>query len=218
MKKGFILGFVVATLLSVGLVFGAEMLSNVYISQFPIKLNGEVYNAEMPVLNYQGRTYLALREFGTVTNNEIDFKNNTIIINNNSTQTKQEDNTNDTFVFESNNQKYELTITGVKETKDRNQFSSKTPEQVLLIDYTYKNVSGSDLFISDMNFKLIDEEGFVGYSYPIEYTMPQSIPAGTSCKAQLALGIDNKSSNIVLHYYDNMFNDNSDKVFNLKVD
>ena len=82
MKKGFILGFVIAVLITTGIVFAAEMLNDVYISTFPIKLNGQPYKAEMPVLNYQGRTYLALREFGTVTGNEVDFQNNTIIINN----------------------------------------------------------------------------------------------------------------------------------------
>lgn len=89
MKKGFILGFFVATIITTGIVFASEMLSNVYISSFPIKLNGESYMAEMPVLNYQGRTYLALREFGTVTGNEIDFIDNTIIINNAQNNTKE---------------------------------------------------------------------------------------------------------------------------------
>lgn len=83
MKKGFLVGFVSATLLATGVAFAADMLKDVYTSQFPIKINGQAYTAEMPVLNYQGRTYLALREFGTVTNNEIDFQDNTIIINNN---------------------------------------------------------------------------------------------------------------------------------------
>lgn len=96
MKKGFILGFTIATILTAGIVFASEMLSNVYISQFPIQLNGQNYVAEMPVLNYQGRTYLALREFGTVTGNEIDFKDNTIIINNiksnNNTQNNSSEN------------------------------------------------------------------------------------------------------------------------------
>ena len=47
-----------------------------------VTVNGKTYNADMPVLNYQGRTYLALRELGTVTGNEVDFVDNNIIINN----------------------------------------------------------------------------------------------------------------------------------------
>lgn len=82
MKKGFILGIACATILTASFSYAADMLAEVYTSTFPIKLNGSIYTPEMPVLNYQGRTYLALREFGTVTNNEIDFQDNTIIINN----------------------------------------------------------------------------------------------------------------------------------------
>lgn len=81
MKKGFIIGFATASVLATGIAFASEMLSEVYKSEFPIKINGKAYTAEMPVLNYQGRTYLALREFGTATGNNIDFQNNTIIIN-----------------------------------------------------------------------------------------------------------------------------------------
>ena len=56
-------------------------MQDVFISNFPISIDGQTYTPQMPVLNYQGRTYLPLREFGTATNNEIDFKDNTIIIN-----------------------------------------------------------------------------------------------------------------------------------------
>ena len=87
MKKSFIIGFVLASVLSAGIVCATEYVSNVILSPFPIQLNGKAYTPEMPILNYQGRTYLALREFGTVTNNEIDFVNNTIIINSSKTST-----------------------------------------------------------------------------------------------------------------------------------
>lgn len=68
-------------MLLIGIVFASDALQDVFISTFPIKIDEKDYTAEMPVLNYQGRTYLALREFGTVTNNKIDFQDNTIIIN-----------------------------------------------------------------------------------------------------------------------------------------
>lgn len=80
--KGFILGSI-CTLILTGLVYGSTQIANVYLSPFSIKLDGNKYNSEMPVLNYQGRTYLALRELGTVLGNEIDFKNDEIIINRN---------------------------------------------------------------------------------------------------------------------------------------
>lgn len=81
----FILGFVVCLAFG-GLVYGSSQVADVYFSEYPIKINGNSYTAEMPVLNYQDRTYLALREFGTATNNEIDFVDETIIINNTTTE------------------------------------------------------------------------------------------------------------------------------------
>ena len=74
--------FLVALVCSFGAMsYANSKVEEVYTSSFPILINGENYTPEMPVLNYEGRTYLALREFGTVTGNEIDFKDNTIIIN-----------------------------------------------------------------------------------------------------------------------------------------
>lgn len=64
----------------ISIVFASDALQDVFISQFPIKINGVDYTAENPVLSYQGRTYLALREFGTATNNKIDFVDKTILI------------------------------------------------------------------------------------------------------------------------------------------
>ena len=88
MKKGFILGFASAILIS-GFVMANDMLSEVYTSQFPIKIDGKEYTPEMPILSYQGRTYLPLREFGTATNNKVDFQDNTILIDTKSMYTDE---------------------------------------------------------------------------------------------------------------------------------
>lgn len=80
MKKGFILGVVVTFILA-SVVLASDALQNVFTSTFPIKIDGKEYISEMPILNYQGRTYLPLREFGTATNNKVDFQDNTILIN-----------------------------------------------------------------------------------------------------------------------------------------
>lgn len=219
MKKGFILGFACATLLTSGVAFATNALSDVYTSSFPIKINGQAYTPDMPVLNYQGRTYLALREFGTVTGNTIDFQDNTIIVNTKDYVSEITNSTNigNAFTYDKNGKKYELKITGIKQTKDRNQFSDKEPAQVFIVDYEYKNISGNDLYISDINFRIVDEKGQVGNTYPLSYTYPQSIPVGTTCKAQMVFAVNNKSSNVTLHYYDNMFNNSSDKIFTLDV-
>ena len=57
--------------------------------------------------------------------------------------------------------KYALEIIGVKETEERNQFSEKEVAQVLIIDYLYENIGEEieDIYISDMNFKFVDDGG-----------------------------------------------------------
>lgn len=79
MKRILIIAFILIISI-VSIVFANEQLQEVFTSQFPIKINGVQYTPEMPVLSYQGRTYLALREFGTATNNKIDFVDSTILI------------------------------------------------------------------------------------------------------------------------------------------
>ncbi len=123
----------------------------------------------------------------------------------------------DTITVKNNSgDEYTLTITNIKEVDDRNQFSEKDPAQVFLIDYTYNCISSNDdIYISDMSFKIIDEEGEIGESYPIDYKYPQRITSGITCKAQMALCVYNDSSKIKLQYFDNMFNSKPDAVFEI---
>lgn len=58
-------------------------VEDVYLNEFDILVNGEDYSPTLPVLNYQGRTYLPLNEFGTITGNDINFTNNTIFVRSN---------------------------------------------------------------------------------------------------------------------------------------
>lgn len=78
--KFFVLGSISSFILG-GIVYGTTQLKDVYLSPFKIILNGAEYSNEMPVLNYEGRTYLALRELGTVLGNNIDFIDDKVIIN-----------------------------------------------------------------------------------------------------------------------------------------
>lgn len=87
--KFFVLGFVFCLMIG-GVAIGMSEASEVYYSEFPIKVNGEIYTPEMPVLNYMGRTYLPLREFSTITGNIVDFVNGEIIVNS-SCYTKEAD-------------------------------------------------------------------------------------------------------------------------------
>lgn len=79
--KFLIIGFVVCFAFG-GIVYGASQVLDVYYSEFPITIDGYDYSPTMPVLNYQGRTYLALREFGNATGTNVDFVDNTITIDN----------------------------------------------------------------------------------------------------------------------------------------
>lgn len=112
----------------------------------------------------------------------------------------------DTITVKNGADDYTLQITGVTESTDRNEFADEKPKQVFLIDYNYLcNNTDSGLYISDMNFKIIDEQGEIGYIYPIDTKEPQNITSGVSCKAQMAFGVNNTSKKIKLQFFDNMF-------------
>lgn len=137
------------------------------------------------------------------------------------TSTKEEEKVyglNEELSVNKNGKEYTLVITGITEVQERNQFSDKNPAQVFLIDYTYKNIAGEELYISEMNFQIIDEQGEMGDTYPGNATSyPKNTPAGASCKAQMVLCVNNTSHEVTLNYKDNMFNSKSDIKFKLNV-
>ncbi|HSR03935.1 MAG TPA: hypothetical protein VLM88_05060 [Proteiniclasticum sp.] len=122
----------------------------------------------------------------------------------------------DRIVFDD---KYALTIVGITETDERNEFSEKEVEQVLIIEYQYENLnSDEEIYISEMEFKLVDEGGNMMDTYPVEaYHMAEYTPKGTKTLASFAVGTTAKSGSIVMHYYDNFFSSESDCSFSLVV-
>lgn len=96
---------------------------------------------------------------------------------------------------------WSLTVDGVTEVDDRNEYFDKEPAAVYLVDYTYTNIGFEDetgyldgLYIS-LEESVVDNAGFMGYSYPgdvINY--PQETPVGATCKAQACIGVDNAGS------------------------
>lgn len=86
MKKIFVSFFLAFTLFS-GIVYAGNLVKKVYFSPYPIVIDGEEYSSEMPILQYQERTYVALREFSEMVNVKVDFKDGVIIIE--SEKTKQ---------------------------------------------------------------------------------------------------------------------------------
>lgn len=118
-----------------------------------------------------------------------------------------------------------LTLNSVTTTDYRNQFSDKTPDQVVVLDYTYENVGYTsdimDLYISSTNMKVVDEKGEVADTYPYSLTnYPSETPVGARCaNAQVAFGLNNESETITV--YIEMYDNNYDKhkaTFKLKVD
>ncbi len=64
-------------------VYAGNLVKKVYFSPYPILINDKEYSSEMPILSYQDRTYVALREFSEMVGVKIDFIDDTIIIETN---------------------------------------------------------------------------------------------------------------------------------------
>lgn len=107
---------------------------------------------------------------------------------------------------------YSITILGVTETDERNEYSDKEVSQVLIIDYMYENLASDDedIYITDSNFKFIDEHGNMCDTYPVggEFS-PIHTPLGAKAFASMTIGTVDQSNTVKLHYYDNMFDSKS---------
>lgn len=97
---------------------------------------------------------------------------------------------------------WEFTIDSVETTNNRNEFWSKDPNQVVIINYSYRNLGYTsdfmDLYFS--SFTVIDGNGEVAETYPVLVsTYPKETPVGASCVgAQVAYGLNNESSTITI--------------------
>lgn len=121
----------------------------------------------------------------------------------------------DVYITNSNGE-YSLRITGIKETSDRNQFSDKVANRVIIISYEYENISlNDDLYISSLDFKVYDKDNNILDTYPVTTEYPTSIGTGRKAKASEAYALNISDNYIELEFYDNMFNSNSDCVFKL---
>lgn len=106
---------------------------------------------------------------------------------------------------------WSLTFTSVTQTEDRNQYSDKTPNQVIILNYDYENIGYSseiqDLYIGSTAFQIIDSAGEIAETYPGNLTThPQEVPVGAKCiGAQECIGLNNVSDKIkvIVSLYDN---------------
>lgn len=78
-KKILILSGIMILLIS-SIVYAGVLVKKVYFSGYPIIINGDEYSSEMPILSYQDRTYVALREFSNMVGVDVEFKDSIIYI------------------------------------------------------------------------------------------------------------------------------------------
>lgn len=171
--KFFVLGFVFCLMVG-GVAIGISQVSEVYYSQFPIEVNGESYTPEMPVLNYMGRTYLALREFATVTGNIVDFKYGTIILQDN--EFEKEEKLNFTNGTKSLRLEYEAELKDENDPYDLNMKQKMYLDNVLIYEYNFDTYNGygneTDIYIikdkidKNKEYAVLKVEGY----YPEIYT------------------------------------------------
>ena len=102
---------------------------------------------------------------------------------------------------------WEFTVNSVTTHSLCNHYSNSaggyTNEQVIIIDYTYKNIgytgSSIDLYISSSAFNVYDETGEAAKTYAcIHVNAPKECIIGTKCTAQEDYVLMNNSSNITL--------------------
>lgn len=114
---------------------------------------------------------------------------------------------NDDIYVKSDSGEYRVKFTKIYETKERNEFSEKTANRVVIIEYEYENISKeNDLLISEMNFKLYDKENNQLESYPVSTKYGNSISKGRKATASEAFALNSDSNYIELEFYDNYFN------------
>ena len=116
-----------------------------------------------------------------------------------------------------------VTVTGVKETKDRVADTKKDPIAVYYVDYTYTNLgyvseSADGIYVS-IDEAILDSAGQMGYSYPNPVkNEPRSTPVGETCKAQCCVGLEHVGPfQLVVNVNDPVFNSHTAR-FNIMPD
>ena len=90
-------------------------------------------------------------------------------------------------------------------------------KEVTLLDKdTFQKIGGNESYIigkpfwmvEDNKGLIVDEDGEVGGTYPNSHTYPKRIIAGTTCKAQMVFGVNNRSNKVKLQFWGSSFWDN----------
>ena len=120
---------------------------------------------------------------------------------------------NEDIYITNNTGKYRVKFISVTETSDRNQFSDKRADRVVIIEWEYENIScAEDLYISDMlNFKLYDKDNNKLETYPAGSTKyGGSVGQGRKAVSSEAFALNNSNNYIELEFYDNTWNSKPD--------
>lgn len=98
---------------------------------------------------------------------------------------------------------YELTIDEIVYTDKRDEYT-EDPGNVLLVTYTYKNLSEDALLIDDMRFQMMktDETTVFDSYYLSDVQVPEPADKDGSCTAQVAYASAEKVDSVVLAYQD----------------
>ncbi len=205
---------VIITLILSTFAFANSSKKTIEVLFNTVKLTVNGQKVEADTIAFDGVTYVPLRATAEMLGKEVGWDQETMTASiNDKVEKKKEAEPSkpmsNEYIVEDDSGKalYSFRINKVSTMDERNSYSDKKPAQVLLIDFTYKNIANPDeLYLSDIYFKVIDSKGKIGYTYPNSKTnYPQKIPVGVTCDAQMIFGIDNASDKITLNFYENMF-------------
>lgn len=109
----------------------------------------------------------------------------------------------DTVVVDGPVGKYSVTIDSVKAIKERNEFADSQPKQVIMINYSYANISCTeDVTFSQLYFHVYDSTGKLLETYPATVKDPSNISKGKHNSASAAFGLDGSGKQIQIELYD----------------
>ncbi len=113
---------------------------------------------------------------------------------------------NDDIYVKNQSGEYRVKFTKIYETSNRNQYSDKQANRVIVIEYEYENISQEeDLYVSELDFKLYDKENNQLETYPVDTKYSSYISKGRKATASVAYALNSDSNYIELEFYDNMF-------------
>ena len=103
---------------------------------------------------------------------------------------------------------WSLTITGITETEERNEYTGSEPGAVYIIDYAYTNLGYEndiwDGLYMNIDDCVVDSVGFMGWTYPGDISgYARETPEGATCRAQACVGVWHAGDlQLVVTHYD----------------